>query len=58
MDRSHVIDNSDINVKGLVGLGNRGNTCYLNAAIQCLSNLSILTDFFKKRTRCRFKKSN
>jgi len=48
MDRSHVIDNGDINVKGLVGLGNRGNTCYLNAAIQCLSNLPILTDFFLK----------
>jgi ubiquitin C-terminal hydrolase len=42
MDKSHVTD------KGLVGLRNRGNTCYLNAAIQCLSNLPLITEFFLK----------
>ena len=31
---------------GLVGLQNIGNTCYLNAAIQALSNTTPLTRFF------------
>ena len=32
--------------KGIIGLINRGNTCYLNTSLQCLSNLIILTDYF------------
>lgn len=32
--------------KGIIGLRNRGNTCYLNTSIQCLSNLPLLTQFF------------
>jgi ubiquitin C-terminal hydrolase len=32
--------------KGFVGLYNRGNTCYLNAAIQVLSNIPLLRDYF------------
>ncbi|XP_059924235.1 ubiquitin carboxyl-terminal hydrolase 4 isoform X2 [Gadus macrocephalus] len=31
---------------GLCGLSNLGNTCFMNSALQCLSNASALTDYF------------
>ncbi|CAM9632743.1 unnamed protein product [Ectocarpus sp. 12 AP-2014] len=30
----------------MVGLGNLGNTCYINSSVQCLSHTPLLTEYF------------
>ena len=37
---------SNENSHGLIGLNNIGNTCYMNSALQCLSNCEDLTKLF------------
>ena len=33
-------------IKKYVGLNNQGATCYMNSAIQCLSHVKALTNYF------------
>lgn len=40
------ITNNSVEILGLVGLNNMGNTCFLSAALQCLMRTPILSVYF------------
>ena len=45
-DISNLTMLSPESMKGMVGLNNLGNTCYINSTLQCLSNTFDLTKYF------------
>jgi ubiquitin carboxyl-terminal hydrolase 4/11 len=40
----------DGKVRGITGLGNLGNTCYMNSALQCIRSIEELTLYFLSKT--------
>ena len=42
-------NNTNYDVRGLSGLNNIGNTCYMNAALQCLSASNLFVGFLIKK---------
>ena len=49
---------SKINVRGLSGLNNIGNTCYMNSALQCISSSDIFVSYIIKKKFVRDLKDN
>jgi ubiquitin C-terminal hydrolase len=42
------VEENNFSLKSNVGIRNLGNTCYINTALQCLSNTQILANYFLK----------
>ena len=48
----------DIKYTPMIGLENIGQTCYMNAALQCFNNTDILVNYFINPEKKRFIKNN